>query len=138
MAVKTYDPKSVVVTVGGYPISGFADGTFITVERSSDAFTKVVGADGEVSRAKSADRSGSVTFTLMQTSNSNAVLSAFAIADENTGAGVVPILIKEGNSIVFAAEGWVRKLPNAEWGKEVGNREWVFDCAVIQMEHGGN
>ena len=26
MAVRTYDPKQVIITVGGVPMSGFADG----------------------------------------------------------------------------------------------------------------
>ena len=29
MAVRTYDPKQVIITVGGVPMSGFADGTFL-------------------------------------------------------------------------------------------------------------
>ena len=53
MSVRTYDPKAVAVLIGGVPIGGFADGTFISVERDNDTFQKVSGSDGIVSRAKS-------------------------------------------------------------------------------------
>jgi len=138
--VTTFDPKLVVITVGGTPISGFADGTFIRVERETDTFTKVVGADGFVSRAKSNNKSGSITITLAQTSNSNSVLNALSTADELSNNGVVPCMIKDlsGTSTYFSSSAWVRKPSNAEFGKEISNREWVLDCADISMKTEGN
>lgn len=43
MSVRTYDPKQVIITVGGIPMSGFADGTFLTVDRDDDQWAKVTG-----------------------------------------------------------------------------------------------
>ena len=34
LTVKTYDPKMVVITFGVIPISGYAEGTFVSVNRS--------------------------------------------------------------------------------------------------------
>jgi len=140
MPVRTYDPKAIALTVGGVPITGFADGTFVLVERANDSFTKVVGADGETSRAKSQDRSGRITITLAQTSNSNDYLSSVMKRDEEFNAGVVPIQAKDvtGASTVFSGSGWVVKPPNVEYGKEINNREWMFDCADLTMFVGGN
>lgn len=143
MAVNTYDPKLVILTVGGAPISGYADGTFISVERAADTFTKVVGADGNVSRAKSNDRSGTVKITLKQTSPFNDILSGIASLDEMSNAGVVPISIIDlsGSTIMFMPSAWVKKPPTVEFGKEIGNREWVFDfdkCEFPTMVIGGN
>jgi len=140
MPVKTYDPKLVVLTVGGVPISGYADGTFIVVERSNDMFSKVSGADGQVSRAKANDRSGTVTVTLAQTSPSNDALQAIAVLDEKSNQGVKPVSCKDisGRSTFFSAFVWIRKVPNAEFGKEITNREWVLDCADLEMNVAGN
>jgi len=131
MSVKTYDPAAVAVSVGGVPISGFADGTFISVERDEDAFSKVVGADGITSRAKSNNRGGNITITLAQTSPSNDVLEALALLDENTNTGIVPVLVKEGTgrAIHFSALAWVRKSATATYAKEIENREWILDMA---------
>lgn len=140
MGVRTYDPANVLVLIGGIPMSGFADGTFVMVTRDEDAFTKVSGADGETSRAKSNNRSGELTLTLMQTSMSNDILSGFALLDEVSNAGIVPILVKEIGTltILMSGEGWIRKFPDASYSKDIENREWVFDLASLNMFEGGN
>lgn len=140
MAVRTYDPKKVLVIIGGVPMSGFSDGDFIKAVRDEDAFMKKVGVDGETSRAKNNNRSGSLTLTLMQTSLSNDVLSGFAAADELASAGVVPVLIKDlsGTTTFFSSDAWIKKMPEGGFGKEVGTREWVLDTTAIDAFIGGN
>lgn len=140
MSVRTYDPKQVVITVGGVPMSGFADGTFLEVQREDDAYTKVVGADGYTTRTRSNNRSGSITLTLKQSSPSNDVLSGFAILDEATNTAVLPIFIKDlsGNSTFFSAQGWVKKFANSTYGKDLDNREWTIDCADFDVFVGSN
>ena len=140
MTVKTYDPKQVQIIIGGQTISGFADGEFINVERDEDMFTKVSGADGEVSRAKSNNKMGTMTLTLLGTSASNDILSAFAVADELSNSGIVPIICKDslGTSTLFAGEGWVKKMPAYTASKEISTRAWVFDLAEVEIFIGGN
>ncbi len=140
MSVYTYDPSQVLVTVGGAMISGFTDGSFVKVARDEDAYSKVVGADGQVSRAKNANTSGSVTITLKQTSASNDVLSALAAADEVGNAGLVPILIKDllGATLASSPDAWIKKLPDMDLAKEVSDREWALDCGELWIIVGGN
>lgn len=140
MSVRSYDPSQVVVTVNGAQMSGFADGTFVSVIRSNDAFTKVTGADGVTSRSKSSDKSGELTITLAQTSPSNDILSALATLDELSSLGVVAIAVKDisGRSLFASGNAWIRKVPDSAFGKEIDNREWVFDCADLAPFVGGN
>ncbi len=140
MAVKTFDPGQVVISFGGVVLSGYADGTFIMVERSSDAFSKVVGAGGDVARVRNRDRSGRVTVTLMQTSLTNDRLSAIAAQDELAGTGVGPLLIKDlgGTTLISAQSCWIAKVPNQEFGKEFSNREWIFDTSDLEILVGGS
>lgn len=140
MSVRTFDPASVVITVGGVPMSGFADGTFLLVDRDEDAFVKVTGADGTSTRVKSNNRAGTLTLTLKQSSPSNDVLSGFAILDELSNSGVVPVLVKDlsGNSLYFSATGWIQKMPASEFGKEINNREWIIDLVDVDMFVGSN
>jgi hypothetical protein len=121
-------------------MSGFADGEFVSVERTSDTFTKVSGADGIISRAKTNDRSGSLKFTIAQTSPSNDVLTGIAVLDELSNAGVVPVLIKDnsGRSVFVSAFGWVKKPPTSEFAKDISNREWTLDLADLDVFVGGN
>jgi len=140
MAVRTFDPKSVIVSIGGVPLSGFADGTFLTIDRDENAFTKVTGADGTSTRVKSNNRSGSMTLTLKQSSPSNDILSGFAALDEISNSGVVPILIKDlsGNSLYFSATGWIQKYPTSEFSKDISNRAWVLDLVDVDIFVGSN
>lgn len=141
MAVRTYDPKLVSLSVMGNPISGYADGSAIVVERRNDMWATSVGADGvDTSRAKSNDKSGTITITLAQTSGSNDILAAYMKADEVSNNGVVAINCTDtlGTTELFTAKAWIRKAPNVEFSKEVTSREWVFDCADLDMSVGGN
>lgn len=140
MTVRTYDPKAVHIIIGGVQMIGFADGVFVNAERDEDAFSKVTGADGEVSRAKSNNKSGSLTLTLKSTSPSNDILSGFAILDELSNSGVINVIIKDslGTTNLFAGEGWVRKSPPVEYAKEISNREWILDMASMDYFVGGN
>lgn len=130
MSVNTYDPGRVLVDFLGQRITGFADGTFVMVERITDVFTSVAGADGEVGRVRSRDKRGKITITLAQFSDSNPILSAALAADELLGTGVGPVFIKdlEGNSIAQASNAWIVKPASMEFGKDMADREWVLEC----------
>lgn len=136
---KTYDPLQVSVILGSHIVTGFADGTFVSIERNNQTFELVSGASGETARAKSNDRSGTVTITLMQTSESNSVLSGFAAADELSNSGKFPIIVKDnnGDSLYEATEAWVQQPASVEFSKEISEREWVLETGELIMVTGG-
>jgi len=140
MSITTYSSKKVSITVAGQPITGVAEDSFVICEFTSDAFTKKTGADGEVTRSANPDQSGTVTIKLMASSESNAYLSALALADKNTLLGTVPVMIKDNNGtdLVEGNECWITKQPKQEYGKEVGDREWKFEVSFLNMFAGGN
>lgn len=140
MAVSTFDPAQLLISVGGVPISGFADGEFVSITSNNPQFTRVTGADGFTSRVKSNDYSGTMTLTLAQTSPSNDVLSAFLNADRLTNTGVVPVLIKDlnGSSIYFSATAWIQQFPDITYSNEMSNRAWTLELAEIDIFVGGN
>ena len=140
MTVKTYDPAQVALIFGGVEIGGYADGTFVTVARDEDAFSLQIGTNGEGVRSKSNNKSGTFTFTLLQSSASNAILSAIAQLDELTNAGVFPAMVKDnsGSSIHTAETAWIQKVPDSEYSKEAGPREWVIRTNNLQPFVGGN
>ena len=123
----TYNAAKVTVVFSGYPISGFADGTFVNITTINDVITTQVGADGEVARAINTDRRCTVTITLQQTSQSNDFLSTFFNVDILTcGGRTGPILIQDlcGTTLFMASEAWIVKPPDMEYGKEVLTRAW--------------
>lgn len=140
MATFTYDPKSVIITIGGVPISGYADGTFLEIVADTQQFTKVIGADGYTTRVKSNNYGALATLTISQSSPSNDVLSGFLALDRASNAGIVPVLIKDlsGSTIFFAGTGWIRQFPDVTFGNEINNRAWQIDLAEADIFVGGN
>lgn len=140
MAVTVYDPGRIIVTLGEFRLTGFADGTFVAAERNTDTFSMKVGADGEVTRGRSRDRTGTITLTLLGSSPSNDFLSSLIKEDEKFGTGARPLQIVdlEGTTLVNAPVCWVKKPARYEAGKELSDREWTLDCAELSPDIGGN
>jgi len=126
--VMTYDPKRVIITLGGVPIGGYADGTFVNVEGNSETWTKKVGADGEVVRALSNDNTHTVQITLMQTSLSNAYLKTVYKADKLTGLGMLPLSFTDLNTMEtkFWPQSWVSTEPPTGRAKETTDVQWTI------------
>jgi len=140
MAVFSYDPKQVIISIGGVTMSGFTDGTFLEVVRDEPTWQKVVGADGYVTRGKTNNFSGTLTLTLKQSSPSNDVLSGYMAIDEATNQGIFPVLVKDlsGNSIYFSANSWVTQYANSTFGKDISDREWTIALAEADIFVGSN
>lgn len=142
MAMHTYDPAQVTIIFAGIPISGRGEATFLSVERNEDAWALQVGADGEATRAKSNNRSGRATVTLIQSSAANDALSALANTDEQTpgGDGIGPLLIKDlsGRTLVAAETAWLVKQATAEFARESSEREWIIESDNMEILVGGN
>ena len=134
-AIKTYNPKEVVVACGTHIVSGYADDSFINIEPNGDGITKKVGCDGEIARSISPDNTYKVQITLLQNSDSNSFFSNIADYDRATGNGLFPVLIKDlRGGLLFATEAaWVIKKSPATRGKETNNREWEIDTASAVM-----
>lgn len=137
--MKTYDPKEILAVFNGILITGYAEDSFLSAAMDEDAFTKKTGAGGEVVRTRSNNRGGSVTFTLMQSSPVNDLLSAMGIGDRLAGSGVGPLSVKDnlGTTVIAAENAWIKKVSDVEFGKEAGSREWVIDCEALEIFSGG-
>lgn len=140
--MKNYDPTQVAVNVAGAVMHGFADGEFVTFEEDSDAFSDAVGTDGEVTRSKSSDARGTLTIKLMQSSDSNDILSAVFELDRSSpnGAGVFAASVEDlnGRSLHSGAECWVSKAPAVSYDRTPKPREWKIRIANTKRIDGGN
>jgi hypothetical protein len=138
-----YDPNEVSIVVCGIPITGgFAEDTFIEISQDSNDFDDVVGADGDVTRSKTNDRRATITLTLMQSSEANALLSALSNIDrkQSNGAGVGPLMIKDnqGTALFAGEKSWIAKPPDAAFAKKAGPRAWTIRVADLERFDGGN
>jgi len=72
-SVETYSASDVKLSIGGYIITGWDN---LSINRRVKAFTPVYGIRGKNTRVKNVDSSATITVTLIQTAQSNDVLSA--------------------------------------------------------------
>lgn len=129
-----YSPDLIVITWGPVTLAGFADGTFVAAQRDEDAYTKKIGATGNTVRIRSLNLGGSVKVTLQQGALTNdELMTQYALDQSFNSFRTLPLMIKDlnGSTLLHAANAWIKKLPNVEFGKDLSNREWEFDCAMI-------
>lgn len=138
--IATYDPKEVDFVFGPVIAEGYADGQFILAARDNPMWTSGTGSDGSGYRAKSNDKSGTVTLTLLQVSPTNDELTDAAQADEQAGAGVFPLVIKDrsGRTLCGAQAAWIEKFPDSTFERDNSNRQWVFKTTQLDIFVGGN
>lgn len=139
---KFFDADQVTVVIAGIPISGYADGEFLTITQESDAFATVVGVDGDVTRSKTKDYRATVELSLMQTSDANDMLSALYNTDREAanGAGVGAFLVRDrqGRALYTADTCWVQKAPDVTFDRTATSRTWVIAIANLLRFDGGN
>jgi len=136
--LQTFDTKKIELIVAGNLITGFAD-DMVSADRDANLFDDDAGAQGDVVRFANNDKRGLIMVKLLQTSKSNLFLSGLAKADEFTGLGVFPVVLKDtlGNDLVVAAQAWIRKIASISYKRGVEVREWEIRTNNIQIVVGG-
>jgi hypothetical protein len=123
---KMHSPKNVVLIVQGKQITGFKKDQFIKASQNEADFKQDVDADGDVTYVTGTDKTGKLTFTLVNNSNSiaflyellhqgrkNPVPLFFSFVDGNTG-------VASAGSFVF------EKSPDYTTGMDRGDQEFVL------------
>lgn len=133
--LRTYDPKEVSFIYAGSIIEGYADGTFLSIERNEDSATYQRASQGGGTRTLSNDKSGRFTITLQQTSPSNSTFNTQVQAMELSGGGIASALLKDnsGSDLASGAKSWVVKPSNMEYGNDLSNREWILETDNLEI-----
>lgn len=144
--LSTYSPQDVTVVLSqgavSHVVSGFAEGTFVTVARNSETFEMYTGADNTNTRIYKPNTSCMVTISLAQTSNSNDILSALYLQDVATrnSTGLFALTVKDtsGRSLFSASQAYIATVPDAEFSDSMSTRDWVVHCPRPDFFIGGN
>lgn len=136
--VNTYSPKDVILTIGGYQLTGWQN---ITVSRSAKSFTVIRGIRGKNTRVSNKDTSATITFSLIQSSQGNDVLSTILTADEENGTARLAITLKDrsGGSIFSSNEAFITGFPVSTFSGQFEYRSWeIFAQSTSTYNVGGN
>ncbi len=138
-SVYTYSPQQVAVIVSGLQITGFADGTFVEISPSADLSSFQVGADGEVARSISSNKTCVVSLTLQQVSPSNDILSGMIEIDSLTGGVLFPVSVLDlrGRTVFVASQCWISKRPTLTFAQEVTDRVWEITTGAPSVWFSG-
>ena len=109
----------------------------ITQTMGGNKNTMTIGADGEVMHSLHADKSGTITVTLLKTSPVNKKLSLAYNAQSQSAAtwgnNVIVIRNTASGDISTARSCAFQKQPDFNNAKEGGTVAWVFDCGKIDQ-----
>ncbi|EHX7229985.1 DUF3277 family protein [Shigella sonnei] len=109
----------------------------ITQTMGGNKNTMTIGADGEVMHSLHADKSGTITVTLLKTSPVNKKLSlaynAQSQSSATRGNNVIVIRNTASGDISTARSCAFQKQPDFNNAKEGGTVAWVFDCGKIDQ-----
>lgn len=112
----------------------------ISVTMSAPRNEKTMGADGNGMHSLKADKSGTVTVRLLETSSRNALLQAAFNVQQNApeywGANVITIRNRGNNETTVCRGCAFQGQPEIKYGAVAGIKEWVFDCLKIDTVTG--
>lgn len=123
-----YSPQDVTVAVAGLPMTGFAEGTFVTTTQVSDSAAAFRGATGQVSFAIDKGMPMlQVEFTLQQTSAANAYMAGLLAAQTLGGQPIAASVSLFGSTeSATLAQAIVTKAPDSAYSAGIEGRTWTL------------
>jgi len=112
-----------------HEVTGYGSGDdVITASRAENGASHVIGADGSMAVAISANKSGSVKFKLLQTSSTNRYLLQRYATQEASAASFVPVELRvtdvHRQDVIVGIGGYLVKLPELKRGEKPTEQEW--------------
>lgn len=138
------DDLTVVITVQDitHSVSGFAEGTMVSVQKTTPSSQLVLNGDVGGGRVFRRTKDGLVTMTLNQWSATNDVLSYILKNDEetrdNTWLFNIAVVDGTGRSASYARQCFIENYPDMSLGTDLETREWVIKSADMEHFVGGN
>lgn len=139
------DEFTIILSKGDFlhKIVGFADGTFISMQRTVPSSTPYTGAGASAfGRTKRRVTAMDITVSLHQGSPSNTVLQQLQIADANSSGNeyVFNCTIRDlsGQTVLSSNNAIIASPANADFGTEFGTRDWSIYMYGSDLFIGGN
>ena len=134
--LRTYDSRKVLLSLGSHSVTGYANGSFVTIEPNGDGVIKKVGADGEIIRSIDPDGTSNLTITVLQQSPTVAFCQKMYDKDRVDGSGVFPVLIKDlkGGLVFSCQDAWVTTPMTREFANEAPDREISIHCGDVEYD----
>lgn len=133
-----YSPQQVSLIIAGYEIKGWQT---IRIARRVKTFQPIYGIRGKNTRVRNLDTSAIITLPIIQTSQSNDVLSDILALDSVRKTGRLAIMLKDGSgqSVFSSVEAYIDGFPETGYSGDIEMRLWTIQCQSTNSYHvGGN
>lgn len=142
----SYSPEDVTIILSNdrftHQVVGGTEGEFLTITRTVPHAELVNGADGSNARVVRAIKNADITLTLMQTSETNDVLSQALALDEASrdGRDCFSVTIKDntGRSVYSSPQAFIGTTPDSGFAETVSDRAWILHAIHLNQHLGGN
>lgn len=140
--INTYNPSDILLSINDFQITGFANDQFIELNQNSRYYRLVRGIRGKSTRIHSRDRSGYLTFSVMQTHPDNEILSKISALDDLNFTGRLNITINDlgGQTGIQLGDAFIEGQPDIGFSsKNTTARSWKINYQYLTRYHvGGN
>ncbi len=131
-----YNCKDVLISFGQNSLTGLADDAFLTIEDMAEEAAPTTGCDGAIVTSIDPNACSKVTISNLYGVKANRILARLAGGLRQGELITYPLLIKKktGEVLLSADAAWVAKMPNSDFGKKAGNRQWVIYTAESERD----
>lgn len=137
--VNTYDPGSVTLAFGGYPLTGW---NTISLRKNQPGYSSVRGIRGKNTRYRNTDTSATISFSCLQTGEANDIMSDIHRQDLQFGNARISLTLKDGSgtSLFHSNEGFITDYPETVYSGGFEYRVWTIYCLSSEANWnvGGN
>lgn len=136
MTITTYDPESVILTLGEAYLVGW---NTISIARSKPVSTKYEGIRGKHSRVITYDNSVAVKLTLPMSNYWNDYFSQIVAMDYLYATGRCELQIKDnsGSTLFKSSEAFVTSYADITFDNTISDRVWTIQCLSTDVMNVG-
>ena len=138
MALKTFDPKQVIITFGTLVLSGFSEDSMITLEPVEKLADAVVGMDGQTQRIIKNNRNYTAKIKLLATSQSHKDMMSLIFVGGLFQLDTFPFSLTSlaTHESISSAAAYVEQEPSVEMSGAGDSREWslyLVDVDIVPL-----
>lgn len=142
----SYSPEDVNIVISqgnlAHVVSGYVDGTFVSISRLVLASEPYTGSDVSNARIVRSNKNSTITLSLHQASESNDILGQLLRNDEQTrdSTNLFSMTIKDntGRSLYYCRQCYIGNNPDSTFSNAIDSRDWSIHAVKLEQVQGGN
>lgn len=127
-APKIYDPKKCSLVVGSFDITGYPEGSRLTITKADGVTTTTRGMDGDMVINIVNITDGMLTFNLLKSSSDNQKMMWWQKMTKQDAQQytVMPVSFNDPTGYAIKTLGWIETQADYEASSEIGEMSWTL------------